>query len=931
MCMILIFGALLALLLILPLRGIMNAVSRIDYISQRLDDYPRINAAYVQEIDNWRNWWLHEAYDQRAEQAAFLYTSDAKRTSEEEKLSYIADLLGAEKAQVLSEADLQSASPQGDAADLVSSSAKLGDGRLIVLDFVNRKNDSSALAEDDSYFMSQLDTGLPGYICVVRNGALSLYPKDENEAALQNMISVMLENGTLDPAALAEKARSEGKKTGLKASLNPGTDGIPARKYLLYSAAYTENEDLVVNISETSTLFRFGRKRSWGLWFLCCSIMFLLGHTLWKTRLFKPGTEPSEEWFSALKRSLSAMFMAVLLLLGSVLVIQMLSGVNLAQQGATDQADSLKMVLQQEAERASKIENEFNNLYLSRAQTASAVLTDNPQLIDTDSLHSLDHALKGAGLRVFNTEGILLASDEVLHNAVDTDMIHLYSSASMYPQGSGSEEKENDGENDSPNRYYRAIMVDENGKTTGWVELCAEQRQLDDLLRETGLQEIVGDLHILDTLHAIAVEKTPEYKIAAGTWKNWIGDTAEDHGIHSELLYDGYEGIINFDGNKCYSVVFSFGDHYVIVGSENETALVFIGGVLILTLLLAIMVMLAVYRPFVKLILAYQKQGFAADPNGKAYAVRKEYPPLQEYLRNFMIAVFLLSAVLYFTTKGNPAGLTYNIVRGTWIRGINAATITTCIMLVSVVFAIQRLLDILFLKLGGYLSPKGMTICRLLDSGFTYIGTIVMIIYALSMFGVNTATLIGGVGATALIFTLGANSLIADVLAGIFIIFEGDFTVGDVVVIDDFRGIVTDIGIRTTKLMDDNSQDIKIINNSEIKDLTNQSRENSAVIIDIPISLSLGVEKAESILKEAIEHLPEQFPKIIGVPEYWGIPKLPEKNPYTGNWGGLKGRIAFNCLEKDKEMLTYQVYRALIDLVSELNGNITPAPSEDKK
>lgn len=101
------------------------------------------------------------------------------------------------------------------------------------------------------------------------------------------------------------------------------------------------------------------------------------------------------------------------------------------------------------------------------------------------------------------------------------------------------------------------------------------------------------------------------------------------------------------------------------------------------------------------------------------------------------------------------------------------------------------------------------------------------------MFVVNTATLVGGVGATALIFTLGANSLIADVLAGIFIIFEGDFTVGDVVVIDGFRGIVTDIGMRTTKLMDDNTRDIRIINNSTIKTLTNQSRENSSVIIDM--------------------------------------------------------------------------------------------------
>ena len=160
-----------------------------------------------------------------------------------------------------------------------------------------------------------------------------------------------------------------------------------------------------------------------------------------------------------------------------------------------------------------------------------------------------------------------------------------------------------------------------------------------------------------------------------------------------------------------------------------------------------------------------------------------------------MLAVFLLTAILYFSTKGDPAGLTYNIVRGTWVRGINAATVTTCIMLASVVFAVQKLAELFLLRLGKYMNPKGMTICKLIDSGLTYVTTIVMILYALSMFGVNAKTLLNGVGVTALIFTLGANSLIADVLAGLFIIFEGDFTVGDVVVIDGFRGIVQDISM----------------------------------------------------------------------------------------------------------------------------------------
>ena len=918
-------GAFLALLLILPARGIMNAVNRIDYVSQRLDDYPRMQTFYQQEKEEIRDWWVKEVFDECAGQAAVIFSSDQKHGSEEEKLSYIAEVLNAEKAQAVSEAECRTITQQDAAAGLYTCSAPMEDGRRMVLSFLSSEiNDRTALAEDNSSVLSQIEAGLPGYICVVKNGVLSVYPKDEKEEELRGLIGSMLENRSLDPAAQRERAVKNRKKTELAATVNRSTSGIPTGKYFLYSAAYTEIDDYVINVTDTATLFRFGRKRSWALWFLTAAIFFLLGQNLWKTRLYQPGTEAGEEFRTAVKKSISAMFITVLLLLSSVFVIQMLSGVNLAQQGATDLTQYLKRALDQESERAGNIEKEFDGLYLSRAQTAARVLSDDPQLIEADSLYGLDRSLGGSGLYIFSADGTPLASDRFLHSAIDFSMVSL---------SSGSREALLEDETDAEEeafRYYRAVMTNEQGKMSGWAELRVPQRELDVLLAETSLKEVIGDLHILDTLHAVAVEKGPEGRILASTWKNWVGEPAEDHGIQTEYLYDDYEGIVNFDGNKCYSAVFGYGPGYVIVGSENETLFVFIGGVLILTYLLALIALLAVYRTLVRIILEFQKEEFAVDKEGAAYAARNEYPVIKDFLRDFMIAVFLLSSVLFFTTKGNPAGLTYNIVRGTWVRGVNAATITTCIMLASVVCAVQRLIDVVLLHLGKYLSPKGMTICRLLDSALTYLGMIVMIIYTLSMFGVNTATLVGGVGATALIFTLGANSLIADVLAGMFIIFEGDFTVGDVVVINDFRGIVTDISMRTTKLMDDNSRDIKIINNSTIVELTNQSRENSSVIVDISISRSIGLEKGEAILKEAIRKLPEMYPKIIGTPEYWGVSKLPEKNKYSGKLGGPKARIAFDCLEKDKEMLTYQVYRSLVGLVNDLSGAPSPSEGEQK-
>ena len=933
MCLFVALGALLSLLLMLPARGIMNAVSRLDYISQRLDDYPRMRAVDIQESEARENWWRREVFGQRAKQAAYIYNMDQRYSDEAEKLAYIAQIMGADSVKIVSAADVpgrndaeeNTSQAEGQAVSedgVYSFWEELYDGRFIVLDFSDRMVNGQTDKEDSSYFLSQVEAGLPGYICVVRDGEMSLYPEDDQEEALRNMISSMIERGGLDQALLAEKARELGKNSALKLMLNSGAGDIPARKYLLYCAAYTDNGDLVINISNVSDLFRFARKRSWALWFLCVAVMALLARSLWRTRLYIPGLEEEKQKSAAVKKSIPNMVMAVFLILASVIVIQMLSGVNLAQQGATDLAIYLKKNFDDRYEKASRTESNFDTLYLSRAGMAVEELKGNPQLLDTDSLYVLDRALNGDGLRVFNAEGELLASDELLRNAVDTSKISTVSRHSdSTKENEESEPDPQDGEDDRMVRRYRAVMENEEGRTTGWVELSAEQSRLDELLKDRGIEESIGDLHLLDTLHAVVVENTEEGLIvASNTWKEWIGDPAGDHGIHLDLLYDGYEGIVNFDGNKCYSVVFSYDNCYVIVGSENETALVFIGGIFILTLLLSVVTLLAVYRPLVRQILAYQKKVFEEDSEGKVHAAGKELPVLREFFRDFMIAVFLLSAVLYFVTQGNPAGLTYNIVRGTWIRGVNAATITTCIMLLSMLFAIGRVIDLLLERLSRYLSPSDMSFLRLLDSAITYLGPIALIIYTLSMFGVNTTTLIGGVGATALIFTLGANSLIADVLAGIFMIIEGDCTVGDVVVIDDFRGTVTDITMRTIKLMDENTRDVRIINNSTIKSITNQSRENSIVVVDVPISYSIGLERGEEILKDTIAKLPAMYPQIIGTPQYWGISGLPEKSLVSGKLGVMKARIAFECKESDKVMLTYQVYRCLVELVDDLNA-----------
>ena len=117
--------------------------------------------------------------------------------------------------------------------------------------------------------------------------------------------------------------------------------------------------------------------------------------------------------------------------------------------------------------------------------------------------------------------------------------------------------------------------------------------------------------------------------------------------------------------------------------------------------------------------------------------------------------------------------------------------------MVFLVLAVTNL--ILFIL--GLFHPKkhrARTVITLLSSAVKYISAIIMICWGLAILGADIGTIVAGVGILALIIGFGAESLIGDVVTGVFMLFENQYNVGDFVEVDGFRGKVCNIGIRTT-------------------------------------------------------------------------------------------------------------------------------------
>ncbi|MED3561129.1 mechanosensitive ion channel family protein [Bacillus xiapuensis] len=165
------------------------------------------------------------------------------------------------------------------------------------------------------------------------------------------------------------------------------------------------------------------------------------------------------------------------------------------------------------------------------------------------------------------------------------------------------------------------------------------------------------------------------------------------------------------------------------------------------------------------------------------------------------------------------------------------------------------------------------TLSRLLDSVLSYVVYFIAFLMILSVLTIDVKALLAGAGIVGLAVGFGAQSLVKDILSGFFIIFEDQFAVGDHIRVGEFEGNVETIGLRTTKIKSWTGE-IHILPNGSVTQVTNFSINNSVAVVDVSIAYGEDVDKAEKVIGELLETLPDQYEELIKPPELLGIQNM---------------------------------------------------------
>lgn len=162
------------------------------------------------------------------------------------------------------------------------------------------------------------------------------------------------------------------------------------------------------------------------------------------------------------------------------------------------------------------------------------------------------------------------------------------------------------------------------------------------------------------------------------------------------------------------------------------------------------------------------------------------------------------------------------------------------------------------------------TLNKLILNTLSYVVYFIAFVMILDTFSLNVGALLAGAGVAGLAIGFGAQNLVRDIISGFFIIFEDQFSVGDYIQTSGVEGFVEEVGLRTCKVKAWTGE-VHILPNGNVTQVTNYSIHNSIAVVDVGIAYEQDIDRAEKVILELLEEMPERYDSMIGVPQLLGV------------------------------------------------------------
>lgn len=606
-------------------------------------------------------------------------------------------------------------------------------------------------------------------------------------------------------------------------------------------------------------------------------------------------------------------------------------------------------------QRADELEGQYAERYLNKCHVAAYIIEQNPALASREKLAELKDILQVASIYVYDGDGGMTASStsQRSYRLSETYGDSSYEFRSLL---GGTDEYVQDLSVNATTgevaQWMGVALYDEAGLASGIVQIGVRPMRLETLLESVAIDHVLDGVKVGSEGFAFALNKDEGATVASYPNEKLLGKAAEEIGLTEDQVKDGFSDYITVDGELYFANCTELSDCYLFVaGPEGELMAeraplsAATGAIALVCLLLVFLVLSLESVPS-----AAPRARAEGETEGQARAGRgrddageaarmvnvtladgrtkrtesavsrwlnrsigwHEKSPEQKLATviRFLVGVAAFAVCLAVVFKDRlftGTSVFAYILDGGWERGVNIFAITASIMYACVAITVAAVLQWLLHLLAVALGTRGETVCRLLSSVVKYGMVIFMLYWCLGVLGVDTATLLASMGIITLALSFGAKDLITDILSGLFIIFEGEFRVGDIIQVGGNTGTVMEIGVRTTKIKN-GAGDVLVLRNSGISNVTNKTKLDSYANVDVVIPVGENLPYVENVLAAELPTLRERVPEILKGPFYKGVVDLSDSS--------MTIRVVATCAESDRAALERSLKREMKLLLS---------------
>lgn len=220
-------------------------------------------------------------------------------------------------------------------------------------------------------------------------------------------------------------------------------------------------------------------------------------------------------------------------------------------------------------------------------------------------------------------------------------------------------------------------------------------------------------------------------------------------------------------------------------------------------------------------------------------------------------------------------------------------------------------------RYAGQDEARQKTILRLVESLLNYCLYFILIYWILSILGLPVSSLLAGAGIAGVAIGMGAQGFLSDLVNGFFILLERQLDVGDNVRLTNgsikIAGIVSSVGIRTTQVRDFDGT-LHFVPNRNITVVSNLSRGDMRVLVDIPLDANTDLDKIYQVITQVNQVEQENHPEVLIGPTIIG-PQI-EKN------GRYSFRIAMTAQNGTQTTVYHTYYKLYHDALMEAGINL---------